>query len=242
MCIGQPGMQREKRHLNRERKQEREEQQQFCRRRERKLAICEQGLNCGQVKRMRGVIQPQNRHQHQDRANHCVQNEFQRGVNFAPVSPDADEEVHRNEHHFPEHEKEEEVERAENANHAGLEHEQHGEKFFYVRLDTLPRAQNRERSKERGQQDEEKADTVNAHVIVNLEAGDPVVKLLELIAAVAEIKSAKQEERQNEFDNGSDQREAANPNMVVAFEQKQRKRPKEREERQHRQDVARVLH
>src|SRR6185437_10257491 len=148
------------------------------------------------------------------RTEHGVQNKLQRGVDFPPVSPDADEEVHRNQHHFPEQEKEEKVQRAKNADHAGFEH----------------------------QQNDEEADAVDAHVVVNLEAGNPVVKLLEPIAAVAQIESAKQKERQDEFDDGRDQREAANPNVVVAFEQEQCKHPKNREERQHRQDEATVLH
>ena len=70
------------------------------------------------------IVEPDDRHQHQDRAEHGVQNEFQRGVDAPLVAPDADQEIHRDQHHFPEQEEEEQVERDEDADHAGFQHQQ----------------------------------------------------------------------------------------------------------------------
>ena len=62
------------------------------------------------------------------------------------VAPNADQEVHGEEHDFPEDEEEEEVERKKNADHAGFEDQQHDEKFFDAGVDAVPGAEYRERS------------------------------------------------------------------------------------------------
>ncbi len=92
-------------------------------------AARQQRLDLRDVKRRipgdgREPVEPQDRHQHQDRAEHCVQHEFQRGIDAPPVSPDADQEIHRDQHHFPEQEEQEQVERNEDADHSGFENEQ----------------------------------------------------------------------------------------------------------------------
>src|SRR5579864_5988324 len=91
------------------------------------------------------VEEPQNADEHQDRAEHGIQNEFQSRINFASMAPDADEEVRRDEHHFPENEEEEQIERAENADHAHFQDEEHGEEFLDVFVNAVPRAENSER-------------------------------------------------------------------------------------------------
>ena len=68
--------------------------------------------------------QRQDRQQHQHRSGQRVEEELDRGVELPRAAPDADDEVHRHEHDFPEDVEEEEVERAERADHAGLQHEQ----------------------------------------------------------------------------------------------------------------------
>src|SRR5579864_1863956 len=87
------------------------------------------------------VEEPQNADEHQNGAEHRVQNEFQRRVDFTSMTPDADQEVHRDEHHFPKNEEEEKVESAENANHAHFEDEEHGEEFLDVLVNAVPRAE-----------------------------------------------------------------------------------------------------
>ena len=49
-----------------------------------------------------GEIEHQDRDQHQHRAEQGVEEEFDRCVLFSRSSPDADEKIHRQEHHFPE--------------------------------------------------------------------------------------------------------------------------------------------
>src|SRR5438445_340294 len=110
-------------------------------------------------------MQPDDPHQHEDGAGHGVQHKFYGGVDAALVSPDADEEVHRNEHHFPEQEEEEEVEREEDADDSDFQHQQQNEKFLYAMLDAAPGSQHGDGGEERSQDDQEEADAVQPKVI-----------------------------------------------------------------------------
>src|SRR5438270_811853 len=84
------------------------------------------------------IVQPDDADQHEDGAGHGVEHEFDGGVDAALMSPDADEEVHGDEHDFPEEEKEKEVERKKNADDADFEHQQHDEKFFEAMMNAVP--------------------------------------------------------------------------------------------------------
>src|SRR5579864_4608011 len=95
--------------------------------RENNAARLNQRLNSGQIKRAGGIEDLQNSDQHQNRAKHCVQNEFYGGVYFAIVPPNSDQEIHRNQHHFPENEKQEKIQRNKYADYAGFENQQANE-------------------------------------------------------------------------------------------------------------------
>ena len=103
------------------------------------------------------------------------EHEFDGGVDAAIVAPDADEQGHRDEHHFPEQEEEEEIERDEDADDSDFEHQEHDEEFFDAMVDAVPRSQNGDRREERRQDDQEQADAVDAEVIVNRRNRDPLV-------------------------------------------------------------------
>ena len=63
----------------------------------------------------------ENRHEHECRAGHRVQEEFRRRVFTAFVTPSTDEEVHGYQHDLEEHEEQEEVETQEGTHDASLE-------------------------------------------------------------------------------------------------------------------------
>ncbi len=98
----------------------------------------EQRLNRGKVECARGVVQPDDANQHEDRARHRVEDEFHGGVYAALVPPNADQQRHGNQHHFPEKEEEEKVEREKHADNADFQHQQHHKKFFDAVLDAFP--------------------------------------------------------------------------------------------------------
>ncbi len=121
----------------------------------------------GEIEAAGGVVKPEDADQHEDRAGHRVEDEFDGGVDAAVVAPDADEQVHGDEHDFPEKEEEEEVEGEEDADDADFEKEDGDEKFFDALLDAAPGTEDGDDGEERGQDDEEEADAVRAEVIVD---------------------------------------------------------------------------
>ena len=64
------------------------------------------------------VVDGDERQQHEDGARKRVEEELDGRVLLARTTPDADEEVHRQQHHFPEDVEQEHVERDEHAHHA----------------------------------------------------------------------------------------------------------------------------
>ena len=84
-------------------------------------------------------VQIDDRDQHQHRTGHGVQEEFDRGVNAPVVSPDADEEVHRDQADFPEHVEQEQVVGGEHADQTEFEQQQERVEFFGTLLDGAPR-------------------------------------------------------------------------------------------------------
>src|SRR5581483_2444413 len=58
-------------------------------------------------------IERQYAEQHQDRSGQRVQEKLDRGVELSRPAPHADDEIHGDEDHFPEHKKQKEIERHE---------------------------------------------------------------------------------------------------------------------------------
>src|SRR5271169_5495603 len=99
-------MEREHRHLDRESNKESKEKPN---------RILEWNLRSGLVERREAEavnagesvvmeIQKQNRQQHQHRTRQSVEEKFDGGVEFARASPNADQQIHRHQHRFPEDE------------------------------------------------------------------------------------------------------------------------------------------
>ncbi len=83
------------------------------------------------------------------------------------MAPDADEEGHRDKHDFPEEEEEEQIERKEHADDTNFEHQQHDKEFFYAVLDAVPGREDGDRRQERGENHQEDAEAVDAHMKVD---------------------------------------------------------------------------
>ena len=75
---------------------------------------------------------------------------------------------------------------------AGLDHEQRDEEALHVFVDRFPGAEDGDRREERGQQNEEQADAVDAEVVVNGLA-DPFVHFRELITRRCRSRSREAE-------------------------------------------------
>ena len=142
--VGQPGVEGEHRHFDGEGEEEAQEQQRgdvrtvvgINLRRGFVESLEAEGVDAGYVLMME--VEEQDAQQHQHRAGQRVEEELDGGVEFARASPDADQQVHRDEHGFPENEEEEEIERHEDAEHAGLEDEKPDVVFLDAILDRGP--------------------------------------------------------------------------------------------------------
>ncbi len=121
-----------------------------------------------------GEVKRQERDQNEHRPEQRVQEELDGRVLPPRPAPDADEEVHRQEHEFPEYVEEEEVQRQERAEHAGFQHQEQDavtpHEFRYV-----PARNHRQETEDRCQQDERHADAVGTQEVFDVEARDPGV-------------------------------------------------------------------
>jgi hypothetical protein len=143
-----------------------------------------------------------------------IEEELEGGVDAAVVAPHADEEVHRDEHRFPEHEEQEEVDRHENAHEGGLEGQHQGE----VGVDPLRhvgRRQHGDREEQPRQYDHEQADAVDAHQVADAEVLDPGRRLDELVTRhrLVEVdeEGDGQDERHQRDADGDDPDEVGTP-------------------------------
>ena len=158
------------------------------------------------------------------------------------MAPHADEEIHGDQHCFPEEKEQEEIEGNEDANHPGFESQQKQVKFLDAMMRAMPRGEHADGGEEGGEDNQEHADAVHAKVIIDGRSGDPMAKLHQRVAWGADRNAAQQEQRENKFDHRHDKREAANPEMVVTAQQEKRSSPKTREEDQHGKEMAAEFH
>ncbi len=134
-------------------------------------------------------IQRKDGDEHQHSADHRVQHEFHCRIDPAISAPDSDEEVHRNQHDFPEHVEQKQVQRAENTDHPGLQ-QQHEDEVFLRAFSNGPRRQHGQRRENRRQQNQEQADAIHTHVITDAERRYPwrVDDVLEIGRAGVEMR------------------------------------------------------
>jgi hypothetical protein len=84
------------------------------------------------------VVQVDDGGEHQHRAGHRVEEELDGRVDAPLVSPDADQEVHRDERDFPEHVEKEQVERCEDADYSEFQEKQEGVVHLLPLPDVVP--------------------------------------------------------------------------------------------------------
>ena len=171
--IGQPGVERKQRDLDAEGERKGEEAEELRSVRQDHLAqrLVVERPHAGE--RVVLHVEVKNRDDHEQRADHRVDDELDGRVETTLTAPDPDDEVHRDEHHFPEDVEEEQVERGEGADHAGLEDEQRDDELAHLLVDREPRARDDDGHEERGEQDEPQRDAVDAQVKAHAQRLDP---------------------------------------------------------------------
>src|SRR5712692_4489232 len=130
----------------------------------------------GQLGHVKGIInmeiEDQHGDQHEYAAEHGVQKEFDCGILTSRSTPDADEEVHGQQHQFPKDVKEEKIHGAEDADHSSIEEKEQREIAFHCALNT-PRGEDANRTQENGEQYHRDTDAIDANKIFDIVGRDP---------------------------------------------------------------------
>ena len=228
--VGEPGVEREHRHLDGEREREREEQPPLGRRRDR------QRVECVERERWRagGVlvqeVEPQDRDQHENAARHGVEEELDRRVHSPRAAPHADQEVHRNQHRFPEDVEQQQVGGEESAEHPALERQQQRVELARPLLDRAERGDHRDRREHHGQQHEQHRDAVDAERVRGAQGGQPGPLLHELPARSRRLEPPPQRERERHLGQGGHRGERADRARGFSRQHGHQDRAHEREE------------
>ncbi len=188
-------------------------------------------------------IHREDRHEHEDRTGHRVENELGRRVNTPFTTPDSDQEVHRNQHDLPEHIEQEQVQRYEDPNHAGLEQE-HEDEVLLDPVGDRPGSQHGQRRQEGRQQDQKQADAVDAQLITDSERRNPGSVGHELKIRRRGIEVPEQMEGEDESQKRHPKGDDAGRLLLVSPEKKQQQCPHCRGEGHDREDfcVQQFLH
>ena len=130
--VRQPGVHREHRHLHREGDGEGEEQPGLLPGGQR------QRVQVGQLETAALQVQVDQRHQHQHRAEEGVQEELHRRVDAAGATPDADDQVHRDQRGLEEHVEQDGVRGGEDAHGHTLQQQERGHVLRHALVDRAP--------------------------------------------------------------------------------------------------------
>src|ERR1700726_907117 len=76
-------------------------------------------------------VKPQDRCQHEHRADHGVHEEFHCGINFALMAENSDKQSHRYQRGLPEEVEEEQIEGGEDPDQSGFQNQEQDKEFFY---------------------------------------------------------------------------------------------------------------
>ena len=137
------------------------------------------------------------------RTEHGEQEELDGGVDPpGRVAPDTDEEVHGDEHHFPEDVEEEKVQGGEHPDHAAHQGQQANHELFDMGLDVGPGGQNTERGQKGGEQDEQQREAIHPEMIADAVTGNPRVALHELHGGGAVVEAEPQGQGEGQLQQG----------------------------------------
>ncbi len=176
-------------------------------------------------------VEDQDGDQHQDASHHGVDEELDGGVDAAlGVSPDPDQEVHGDQHHFPENVEEEKVQGDEDPDHPGLQEEEADHELFDLVLDILPAGDDRDEGEKSGQQNQEEADPVDSQ-----EIGDPVIRdpgdlFHELHGRRIQPEIEEEGKGEEKLQEGHDEGDPADRFFLLPVQEKEDRGPEQGEE------------
>ncbi len=152
--------------------------------------------------------------QHDDRAEHRVEDERVRRPATLTAPPERDQEPHRREHDLEEDEEEDEVQRHEGAEHAHLQQQQQADEAAGATgLGDAPHGVHRGRPAEQGGEHHEgERDAVDAETQVDSELGDPArFDDVLLLSRTCGVEAGQRHHRQHQTDGLQRQAEPGRP-------------------------------
>ena len=182
-------------------------------------------------------VEREDTEQHHHAADQRIQEELDGRVQTAIAAPDADEEVHRDEHHFPEQEEQQEVERHEGAEHPRLQHEQEDVELLHTIGNRGPRGQHGDRSHHRRQQNQQDAEAVDAEEVFRPDRGNPRRALDELKIGARRVVPEPERNRDDEPDERGDVGDPPDGVLVALVDEQQHERAHQRLEENQREIV-----
>ena len=119
-------------------------------------------------------VDGQDTQEHQDRSGQGVKEELDGGIQPARSTPDADKEVHGDQHHFPEHIEEEEIQAAKDTQHAGLQQQEEDVVFLDPLVDGAPRTEDGNESQQCCEKNQKSRDPVHSEDVARPDGRDPL--------------------------------------------------------------------
>ncbi len=214
--IGQPRVHRPHRNLDGEREEERDEEQQLHLVRQRHL-IPRLDLEVAAA----DVEQVQQRNQHQQRAEHRVQEELDRRIHAIGPAPGADDQVHRDQHRLEKEIEQHAVERGKHAVDEARLDQERGVILARALVDDDPSGDDDENRREAVEQHEQHRNAVDTEVIVDVVRRDPGRQFLELHAAERRIELRVERNRDEEAEHRTHQRDLPDQWQPVVARQRQ---------------------
>ncbi len=209
MGVGQPGVQREDRHLDQEGQREGPEAVELLGGRKNHPVPLEQVEGVDPRDLVEAQVHVEDGHQHEHRAHHGVEHELDGRVDPPLAAPDADEQIHGYQHQLPEHVEEHHVHGHEGAEHARLEDQHRGDKLFVPLLDRPAGAEDGDGGEECGEQHQEDGDAVHAHVELDPQRFDPMELDSELHVGGLAVELVQQHQGDQEDESGCHNPEVA---------------------------------
>ena len=177
VCVREPGVERHGRHFDGKSDEQQNEGRDLQRRAERMGAhqpladlLQLDDVECPHV--AAAEVEHQDRDQHQDTSHQRVEEELDGRVFLSRSAPDADQEVHRQQHDFPKDVEQEEVQSQKDSEHPCLEDQEQNQVALHL-LVHAPGGEHCQHRDKAGQQHQRHADSVIAELVVDVPRPDP---------------------------------------------------------------------
>ena len=241
--VGEPGVERPHRDLDAEPHEHAAEDQHLGG--EGDVAGGHQALELAHVERLGPgeEVERQEADDHQRRPEQGEQEELDGRVLPFGSAPDADHEVHRQEHDLEEHEEQDQVLGDERAEHAGVQYQdQDQEALGILRLgEVVPRVDDHQGHDQRGEQDQRKGDAVDAEDVPGVDDVDPRLVDHELEVAVGQVPHLEApggDDGDHQGDHRGDERDLLEQRLLILRDEHHHGGADQRHEHQEAQSPA----